>query len=226
MRLDKFGGRQCHHGGEGHVADISGLEIERARLTGCAEHAHAGLTLDIILPFIGVGMPMQFSHPAGINFDQRRGDRGGNGKHAGVGDPYRSALGLDWLLRHHFMAEAPRHSGCGRIGGMQLSRHRGCEDVSFTGIRRVPEGRGRDPKILGQHLARDMFEPICDEKSVVFVKVAIVEYEKKFASVWIEPLDRSGIPAGKYHRSPTPTSSTKFRPCASTAVMRAVPYSI
>ena len=34
---------------------------------------------------------------------------------------------------------------------------------------------------------------------------------------WIE----CGMPGGKYHRSPTPTSSTKLRPCGSIAVMRA-----
>jgi acyl-CoA reductase-like NAD-dependent aldehyde dehydrogenase len=38
-------------------------------------------------------------------------------------------------------------------------------------------------------------------------------------SPWIE----CGMPGGKYHRSPTPTSSTKFRPLASTPVIRAVP---
>jgi hypothetical protein len=32
---------------------------------------------------------------------------------------------------------------------------------------------------------------------VVFVEVAIVEYEKKFASVWIEPLDRMRNPRWK-----------------------------
>ena len=116
MRLDQFGGRQCHplveryigvvaafedfqkvhlrsagvldimpHG-EGHITDIAGPEIERARLTGRAEDAHTGLTLDIILPFIGVGVPMQFSHPARINFDQRRGNRQGNRKYARISD--------------------------------------------------------------------------------------------------------------------------------------------
>jgi oxalate decarboxylase len=36
---------------------------------------------------------------------------------------------------------------------------------------------------------------------------------------WIE----WGMPPAKYQRSPTPTSSTKLRPCGSIAVMRAVP---
>ncbi len=39
---------------------------------------------------------------------------------------------------------------------------------------------------------------------------------------WIE----CGSPAGKNHRSPSPTSSTKFRPFSSTSVTRAVPFSI
>jgi hypothetical protein len=41
-------------------------------------------------------------------------------------------------------------------------------------------------------------------------------------SPWIE----CGIPAGKNHRSPAPTSAAKLRPAASTAVIRAAPASI
>src|SRR5262249_19577800 len=74
--------------------DVAGAEVERARLTGRAEHAHACLALDVILPFVGVGMPMQLPHSAGVDLDQGRGD-GGDGEIAGIGYPHRSALGLD-----------------------------------------------------------------------------------------------------------------------------------
>ena len=60
--------------GEGDVADIVGLEIECARLAGRREHAHACLALDVVLPFVGIRMPVQLAHPAGLDLDQRRRD--------------------------------------------------------------------------------------------------------------------------------------------------------
>jgi hypothetical protein len=51
--------------GEGHVTDIACHEIEGARLTSRSEYAHAALALDVVLPFVGVGVPMQLTHPPG-----------------------------------------------------------------------------------------------------------------------------------------------------------------
>ncbi len=55
---------------------------------------------------------MQLAHSAGVDFDQRSGDGGGDGEYAGIADPHGSALGLDRLLRHQPVTEALRHGGC------------------------------------------------------------------------------------------------------------------
>src|SRR5207248_907039 len=99
---------------ERHIADVASLIVECARLTRGAEHAHPGLPLDIILPFVGVWMPMKLPHPPRINFDERCCNCKGYGKHPGIGDPDPSALCFDRLLRHHFMAEALWHRRCAR----------------------------------------------------------------------------------------------------------------
>jgi hypothetical protein len=36
-------------GGQGHVADVAGHEVEGARLTGRGEHTHARLPFDVVL---------------------------------------------------------------------------------------------------------------------------------------------------------------------------------
>src|ERR1700683_3699213 len=58
--------------GKGDKADIAGLKIEGARLARRSEYAHSCLPIDIILPFIGVRMPMQLSQPSGLELNERR----------------------------------------------------------------------------------------------------------------------------------------------------------
>ena len=77
----------------------------------------------------------------------------------------------------------------------------------------MSEQRRRHAEILGQHLGRRVLEPVAEQERVVLVEVAIVEDQQEFAAVGAEPLDRMRNAAGKYQRSPTPTSSTKLRPC-------------
>src|SRR5262245_62066171 len=94
---------------ERHKPNIAGLEIEGPCLTGSAEHTHAPLALDPVLPFVGVRMPMELAQSSWLDLDKGCGDRLGSGEHAGIGDPHRPATGLDWVLRHHPMAEAVWH---------------------------------------------------------------------------------------------------------------------
>src|SRR6266480_1411722 len=176
--------------GKGNETDIAGAEVEGARLTRSAEHAHACLALDVILPLVGVGVPMQLPHSAGVNFDQGRGDRA-NREVAGIGDPHRPALGLDRLLRHQPVAEALRYGGdAGNFVRAERSWDGGWEDVALARVRGMPEKRSRYAKILGKHLVRYVLEPVGDQERVFFVKVAIVKDQKEFAAVWIETLDR------------------------------------
>jgi hypothetical protein len=58
---------------EGHITDVAGLVIESTCLAGSPEHAHAALPLDVILPFVGVGVPMQFTQSARIRAERANG---------------------------------------------------------------------------------------------------------------------------------------------------------
>src|SRR2546429_5734013 len=180
--------------GKGNETDIAGAEVEGARLTRSAEHAHACLALDVILPLVGVGVPMQLPHSAGVNFDQGRGDRA-NREVAGIGDPHRPALGLDRLLRHQPVAEALRDGGgAGNFVRAERSWDGGWKDVALAWVGGMPEKRGGYAKVPAEHLGRYVLEPVGDQERVFFVKVAIVKHQEEFAAVWIETLDGGGNP--------------------------------
>src|SRR3979409_26955 len=56
--------------GEGDVTDISGVKVERSCLTRRSKPAHAALAVEVVLPFIGVRMPVQFTQSARFDFHE------------------------------------------------------------------------------------------------------------------------------------------------------------
>ena len=127
---------------------------------------------------------MQLPHSSGLDLDEGRRDVLRGRKYAGIGDPYRSALGPDRLLGEHVMAEALRR----RLGAHELVRteragDRRLEDIELTRIRRVSEQRRRHAEVLAQDLGRHVLEPVAEQKRAVLVEVAVVKDEEEFAAV-------------------------------------------
>src|SRR6202789_325276 len=169
---------------EGDIADVSAAEIERPRLTAGGEHAHAPLTADVILPFVGVGMPVQLTQATGVDLDQSRRNAFGGRKHARVRDPHGSALGADWLLREHAMTEGLRYwVRAHELVEAERTGDRRFEDVELARVGRMSEQRRRHAEILPKTLGRDVLEPVAEQKRVVLVKVAIIEDKQEFAAV-------------------------------------------
>src|SRR5260370_37846877 len=67
--------------GEGDVTDVASLKVECSCLTIGSKHAHARLAADVVLPFISVWMPVQFSQSARFDFYESGRDCPGGGKH-------------------------------------------------------------------------------------------------------------------------------------------------
>src|SRR6267142_517049 len=76
------------------VADVARIEIHRHRIRAGIEDRHASLSLDVILPFVRVWMPVHLAHTAGTNGYQRGCDPGCDGEVATVGDPLVAAPGF------------------------------------------------------------------------------------------------------------------------------------
>src|SRR5262249_55940555 len=57
-----------------HVADVAGVELFGADAAVRSEHGHTGAAGDIVLPLVGVGMPVRFTQRAGLDLHERAGD--------------------------------------------------------------------------------------------------------------------------------------------------------
>jgi hypothetical protein len=81
----------------------------------------------------------------------------------------------------------------------------------------------RHAEVLAQHVVRHVLEPVAQQKGVVLVEVAIVEDQQKFAAVGAEALDRMRNARREIPEIADADVIDEVRPCASIAVMRAVP---
>src|SRR5580692_9722443 len=74
-----------------NVADVTRLVVEGARLTARGEDRHAALAREVVLPLVGVRVPVKLADSARFNFDSRSSDCLRDGEIARVGDAYRAA---------------------------------------------------------------------------------------------------------------------------------------
>ena len=96
------------------------------------------------------------------------------------------------------MAEGLRH-GPGAFDSVarKWTRHRRRKDVALARVRKLLEAGRGNLEVLAQNLGRCVLEPVSDQERIVFVEVAVVENEKKFAAVGAEPLNRMRDARGK-----------------------------
>src|ERR1700719_2398234 len=74
------------------VTDITRVEVRRTHIGAGVEHRHAGFALDVILPFVGVRMPVHLPHRAGPHRYECRSNCRRSAEIAAVGDPHFAAL--------------------------------------------------------------------------------------------------------------------------------------
>src|SRR5882762_8755014 len=94
-----------------YIADVARAEIVGECSRTRIEYGHSGLTLDVVLPFVGVGVPVELAHAARLDGDERsRNSRGGLEVPA-VGDLHHAARGLAHR-RQAAHGEDERMRGC------------------------------------------------------------------------------------------------------------------
>ena len=57
-----------------NVPDVSLLKVHGAGAVTCGHHSHSSFARDVILPFVGVRVPVQFPQPSGVNRDHGHGN--------------------------------------------------------------------------------------------------------------------------------------------------------
>ena len=75
-----------------NVPDIAGVQLLRSKSTMRAEHRHAEIAFDYILPFIGVRMPMKFAQRAWFEVENYASECCRNWKSRGIDTPFAAAF--------------------------------------------------------------------------------------------------------------------------------------
>src|SRR5258708_28540384 len=102
------------------IANVPGLKVRSTGAASGCEHRHSSCTADEVLPFVGIGMPVELANPSRMDGYHRRRNRGGNVEVAGINDPYLASLGA---LRNRvlYRTECEVLRGCApRAGGRLL----------------------------------------------------------------------------------------------------------
>src|SRR5580765_6364726 len=80
-----------------NVPDVSLLKIHRASAVACGHHRHSPLTRDVILPLVGVGVPVQLPQTSRVYRDHCHRDVSCGLECTRVNDTYLSTFGaLCW----------------------------------------------------------------------------------------------------------------------------------
>jgi hypothetical protein len=128
-------------------ADVAGREVHRVGVGTRVEHGHPPRSFQVVLPLVRVGVPVQLTHPTGLDRRQSGGDGRGGGEVGAVGDLDLSAA---VLVHGRGLPETEDH----RFGPSLL--HAGGELVGFEV---AGDLSGEDPEIVerdvGEHLFRD-----------------------------------------------------------------------
>src|SRR6266403_334313 len=75
-----------------HVPDVSRLKIHGASTVTSRHHSHSSLTRDVVLPFVGVGVPVQLTQPSRVKRDHCHRNISRNLEVARINDAYLSAF--------------------------------------------------------------------------------------------------------------------------------------
>ena len=144
-----------------HVAHVARAHVLGARAAVRSEHAQPGAARDVVLPLVGVGVPMHLAQAARLDAHQRAGHRAGDRELALRHQAIAAAGIVGWPLRQQPVAVG-QHAAVERARrgvGRQRRRHRSLGDVDLA-LREVGEGRGRHAEFLLQHLGRGVPDPV------------------------------------------------------------------
>ena len=157
-----------------HISGVAGEEVEGARLRLGGKHRHPPFARNVVLPFVGVRMPVDLPHVAGIDLDEGGRHIGGDREVSRIRDAHASAGRVCGRLVHELEDHALRNSA-DRIGhNVDWKRRRriGLKDEQFL-FWYSSKILHFDVKIFCQHAAVVVSEEIRNRKGAVFGKLSI-----------------------------------------------------
>ncbi len=177
--------------------DIVCVEVHSARSAVRHDDGHAPRAGDPELPFRGIGMPVHFTHGAGLEPDESSGDAGADGEVAGVDDTNLAAWSLlGGLHRPHLEGVLlgrlnTAASDCRAIRSQRLRQIRR-EDVELL-LGKLGNVARRQIGVLHEHLRRRVGHELGEQEGVVLGEVPLVEDQQELTTVRPQALNRVGI---------------------------------
>ena len=176
------------------VADVAGVEVGGDRGRAGVEHGHPAAALEIVLPLVGVGVPVHGAERPGLDRDQAGGHGLGDAEVAAVGDLHR-ATGVGAVGRGAGQVEDERELGPARpcpgggLGLLKRARDLALEDPAIV-QRDVGEGFGRDAEVHGQDIGRGVRQPVGGRQGVELGAGPVVERQHELGPVGAQALQR------------------------------------
>ena len=139
-------------------------------------------------------MPVEFANSARMNRDDRRGNRGGHFKLAGIHDAHLPALRAlrDRLLhgaKRKIVRRRPQRSRRDSLILRERTRNLRLKNEEFF-LGHFFQGLLADAEILREDIARRVRHPVREKHGRIFRKVAVVEDQQEFGAVRIQSLNR------------------------------------
>jgi len=206
-----------------YVAYVSGVKVHSDGSWPGVENGHASLTLDPVLPFIGIRMPMHLPESSGCRVTRAAAIVLETMKLLLSAIRTRRPLSAGWRTGAEGEGEGMWKEDPlffhGRLVCGEGAREFALEDVKLV-ERDLREYLGRHPKF-----SASMSGGVCANQSVtksVLYSVALPSSKHRMNShpSGPSPCSECGRPAGKYQRSPSFTSATEARPISSRIVTR------
>src|SRR6185312_5838354 len=181
-------------GGTQHITYVAGSKVHGPGPAAGGEDRHSGLSADVVLPFIGMRMPVQLSQSSRLHGNQRCRNRGGGLEILRISNAdFAASSSFGRLLGEKAIEVGNRHGPLRPSGslllGIQIARQRRLKNVEFLFGNSV-QGSRLDSEIFRQHVARSVRHPVGNLERIKFRKTAIIEHQQKFASVGTEALYR------------------------------------
>src|SRR5258708_248627 len=180
---------------KGHVA---GSELFGGDAAVRAENGHARAAFDVVLPLVGVWVPMHLADRARLEVLQRAGERGLDREFFGGYDADLTArvnVRLD-LAEAELVRELVGVRGAAPQILRDAGRHLAKPDVHLA-LGNATDNFGRETEVLGGDGRIGLGNPVGDAESPEFGEVAVVEDQDEVRVFGAETLDRMAVALGE-----------------------------
>src|SRR6266403_684651 len=180
------------------VTDVSRMQKFRPETAVRPKHGHAYIAVDNVLPFIGIGMPVQLAESAGFKVENDASYRRRNWKARRVDAPFATTFehAVRRLGKHPKFVGLRRSNTRTQIFRYLLRRNRAASEVNLLAWKTVKRSL-RQSEIFRQQRSRRVADPIGDAERAELGEITVVENQNEMCRSVPEAFEHVSVPARK-----------------------------